>query len=134
MQVLDLRPPSITIKFSKGSTLDPIFFYLGKDNTVIDMTWYTARFQARLTPSSETVLTGFDLTTENGGLAIVTGDAETPEGIIVGAQGVRLNIPPSVLSTVTARTLVFGVEVTSPSGKVVELVTGTLEPILDIVR
>ena len=134
MQVLDLRPPAITVKFSKGSTLNPIFFYLGAGNSVIDMTGFTAHAQARLSPLSEDVLPGWDLTTGNGGLTIVTANAETPDGIVVGAQGVQLNVPKEVTSTLTCKTAVFGVEITSPSGITTTLVTGILEPVVEIVR
>ena len=132
MQVLDLRPPAITVRFSKGSTLNPIFFYLGKDNSVIDMTGFSAHFQARLNPLSEPAI--LDLTLANGGLSIVTSTAETPQGLIPNAQGVQLNVHPADLSAITARNLVFGLEITSPSGVTTSLVTGTLEPFLDMVR
>jgi hypothetical protein len=135
MQVLDLRPPNITIKFTKGATLNPIFFYLGKNNSVIDMTGYTAQFQARLNPTAEEVLPGFDLTTVNGGLVIVTADAEDAKGIMIPqAQGVQLNVPSSVTSAIAFRKAIFGLEVTSPNGITSTLVVGILEPNLEVVR
>ena len=135
MQVLDLRPPNITIKFSKGATLNPIFFYLGKNNSVIDMAGYTAQFQARLSPTDPDVITGFDLTTANGGLVIVTATAEDAKGNpIPQAQGVQLNLSSSVTSALTFRKAVYGLEVTSPTGITSTLVMGTLEPTDEIVR
>lgn len=133
MQVLDLRPPSVTIKFTKGSTLNPIFFYLGDKYSVIDLTGYKAHFQARNTATAASVISGFNLTTENGGLAIVTAIADTPKGPIT-AQGVQLNVSSLVTSGITFRTAVFGIEVTSPSGIVTTLVTGVLEPYVEPVR
>lgn len=133
MQVLDLRPPNITIKFSKGATLNPIFFYLGKNNSVIDMTGFTAHFQARLTASSEEPV--LDLTTANGGLVIVTADAEDAKGIAIpDAQGVQLQVPASVTSAMTFKKAVFALEITSPTGITTTLVMGSLEPIDEIVR
>lgn len=133
MQVLDLRPPQITVKFSKGTTLNPVFFYLGKGNSVVDLTGFTAHFQARTTPASaETLL---DLTTANGGLTIVTADAEDSKGnTIPNAQGIQLNIPGAATSLMTFKRAVFGLEVTSPSGVTVNLISGILEPVEEIVR
>lgn len=135
MQVLDLRPPNITVKFTKGATLNPIFFYLGKNNAVVDMTGYTAHFQARLSPTATEVLPGFDLTTENGGLIIVTDTAEDARGNpIPNAQGVQLNVPSSVTTAINFRKAVYGLEITSPIGITSTLVMGTLEPDIEVVR
>lgn len=133
MQVLDLTPPSITIKFTKGSTLNPIFFYLGKDNSVIDMAGFSAHLQARLSPTSSEVL--LDLSTETGGLSIITADTADAQGNVISqAQGVQLNVSSSDTSALSFNKAVFGLELTAPSGAVTTMVMGVFETSVELVR
>lgn len=134
MEILDLRSPSITVKFNKGATLNPVFFYLTKDAQPIDLTGYTARMQARANPNDVDPIAELTLTTENAGLAIVTGTATLPTGSVANAQGVQLNVPASVTTAFTFRTAVFGIELIAPNGIVTTLVSGRLEPEMEIVR
>lgn len=148
--LLDLTPPDIIIRFKKGATLDPIFFYLNEDGTVTDLTGYTARMQARQYIEDTTVLNGFDLTTENGGLEIVTVASFTaPAGTVLSngtvlevdttytnPYGVQLHVTPTVTTAIDWTNAYFDVELIepSPSTKVIPLVQGTLEPKYEVTR
>ncbi len=128
MAVLDLRPPSLTIKFDKGKTLNPVFYYLGKENAVVDLTGFQAHMQARLNTDAE-ILTGWDLTLVNNGLALTIGDAETDDGeIIKDAHGVRLNVSDAVTAAIDWELAVFDIELIDPSGIVLPFLKGSLEP------
>jgi len=142
--ILDLTPPDIIIRFKKGATLDPIFLYLNESGTVTDLTGYTAKMQAREYVTDAAVLTGFDLTTENGGLEIVTVASFTaPAGTVLSngtvlevettytnAYGVQLHVTDTVTDAIDWENAVFDVKLyePSPSTRVIPLVDGTLEP------
>lgn len=133
---LDLRAPEYLLLFDKGKTLDPIFFYYAPDFSVINLTGWTARMQARATIDGSTVLTGFDLTTENDGLAIVTGDCELEkeEITIVDCYGVQLNVSATVTAAIAWTTAYFDLELVTPSGKVLPFVKGTLQAENEVTR
>ena len=148
--LLDLTPPDIIVRFKKGMTLDPIFFYLNKDGTVTDLTGYTAKMQAREYVEDTTVLDGFDLTTENGGLEIVTVASLTaPAGAVLSdgtvlevettytnAMGVQMHVTDTVTEAIDWANAVFDVKLyePSPSTRVIPLVQGTLEPKYEVTR
>lgn len=134
---IDLTPPQVNIKFQKGSTLDPIFFYLGPkpDYAQIDLSVdYTARMKAKETISSASTLSGFDLTTQNGGLLIVLADATLHNGsVLTNRYGIRMNVPASVTAAITWTSAVFDIELVQTStGRVVPLISGTLKPIDEV--
>lgn len=125
--VLDLRATRMTIKFDKGKTFDPVFYYYAPDYSVIDLTGWTARMQARLTLDAVTALPGFDLTTENGGLKIVIGTVSPEEDVFIdNAYGVEVNILPEVTAAFGWTSAVFDLELVSPGGKVRPFIKGTL--------
>lgn len=130
--ILDLTPPTLDIKFKKGSTLDPIFYCLTKDKAPIDLTGYKARAMAKITPDSPCV-TGFNLTTENGGLIIETGEA------VLGTQsimtyGIRLNVPAEITSNFDFDKAIFNIELEAPSGRVTPFLDGKLIAQKEIVK
>lgn len=135
--ILDLTPPQVEIRFMKGSTLNPIFYYMGPKPTyaVIDLsTGYSARMQARETIDSTTVLTGFDLTTANSGLVIVQGNPILRDGtVLTGRYGVQLAVSPTVTAGIDWETAVFDIELYT-STTVIPLVTGTLVPYSEVTR
>ena len=106
--LLDLTPGVVDIKFQCGSTFFPIFFYLAPDYSVINISAYTAKMSARESAASEAALDGWDLTTENDGLAIVQGNATLEDGTVVtGAWGVQANVPADVTAAVTWASAVY---------------------------
>jgi hypothetical protein len=142
--LLDLTPPEVTIRFKKGSTLDPVFLYLNENGTVTDLTGYTARMQAREDIEDTAVLDGFDLTTENGGLEIVTIASFTaPAGTVLSngvvlevdtvytnPYGVQMHVQSLVTTAINWQNAVFFIELLepTPSIRVIPLADGTLEP------
>jgi len=131
--VLDLKAPSINIRFDKGKTLKPVFYYLSPTNTVIDLTDYTARMQVRLT--SDTATTIWDLTTENSGLDIVTGTATLADGTTVAnAQGIKLNVTATQTAAVDWEKAVFDIELIEPLLDVLPFIKGTLTPSPEVTR
>ena len=148
--LLDLTPPNIIIRFKKGATLDPVFLYLNESGTVTDLTDYTARMQSREYVTDTAVLTDFDLTTENGGLEIVTvASFVAPAGTVLSngtvletettytdAMGVQLHIEATVTTAIDWDNAVFDIELIepTPSIRVIPLVQGTLEPMYEVTR
>lgn len=126
---LDLRAPAIKIKFDKGKTFAPIFYYLAVDNSVIDMTGWSARMQARATMDSPTVLSGWDLSSPSNGLAVVQGTATLEDGTTIpNAWGVKLNVPPAITAAINWTSAVFDIEVIDTNGVVFPFLKGTLFP------
>lgn len=126
---LDLRAPAIKIKFDKGKTFAPIFYYLAVDNSVIDMTGWSARMQARATIDATSVLPGWDLSTPASGLAIVQGTATLEDGTTIpNAWGVKLNVPPAITAAISWTSAVFDIEVIDPNGVVFPFLKGALYP------
>jgi hypothetical protein len=134
MATLDLKAPSINIRFDKGKTLKPVFYYLSPEHAVIDLDGYKARMQVRLdyTTTDPAI---WDLTTENAGLDIVTGTATLEDGtIIASAQGIKLNITDTQTAAVTWDNAVFDIELIEPSLDVLPFVKGTLKPYPEVTR
>lgn len=133
MATLDLRAPSIVIKFDKGKTLKPIFYYVSPENTVIDLTGYTARMQVRISLADP--LPVWDLTTENGGLSLVTGTALIPGSApVVGAHGIQTNITEEQTEAATWDRAIFDIELIAPSGDVLPFLKGTLVATSEVTR
>ena len=131
--VLDLKAPQIAIRFDKGKTLKPVFYYLTPANAVINLAGYKARMQVRLTVDSTTTL--WDLTTENAGLSIVTGTATLADGTTVAsAQGVKLNVTAAQTALVDWSKAVFDIELIEPGLDVLPFVKGTLTPASEVTR
>lgn len=130
---LDLRAPSVAIKFDQGKTLKPIFYYLSPTNAVINLAGYTARMAVRETIESATVI--WTLTTENNGLSIVTGTATLSDGTTVAnAQGIKLNITGAQTAAATFSTAVFDIELIEPGGDVLPFIKGTLSLYSEVTR
>lgn len=128
---LDLRATPVKIKFDKGKTLNPVFFYLSPTFSVIDLTGYTARMQVKLTYQDVTPL--FNLTTENGGLSIVTGIACLDDGTsIPNAQGIKVNITSTQTAAITFPEAIFDIELINPFTVVLPFVKGILIPYSEV--
>lgn len=130
---LDLRAPSISIRFDKGKTLNPIFYYLSPTNSIINLTGYTARMQVRLAYTDVTPI--WDLTTANGKLIITTGTAVLSDGTTIpGAYGIKLNIIATDTAAVTFSNALFDIELIDPSGIVLPFLKGTLTPYEEVTK
>ncbi|UOF79343.1 hypothetical protein [Caudoviricetes sp.] len=130
---LDLRAIPVKIKFDKGKTLNPTFFYLSPSFTVIDLTGYTARMQVRLAYSDVSPL--FDLTTANGGLVLVVGTATLDNGTQVpNAHGVKFVLTSAQTTTIGFSEAIFDIELIKPGGDVLPFIKGTLTPFEEVTK
>ena len=76
--------------------------------TMISLRQTAEREHEAADAASEAALTGWDLTTENDGLAIVQGNATLEDGTVVtGAWGVQANVPADVTAAVTWASAVY---------------------------
>lgn len=132
---LDLTSPYATILFDKGKTLNPVFYYLDpEDFSVIDLTGFDARMQARLSYEETDVLNDWDLTIANAGLAIHVGDTKVNGNVITNAQGIKLNVPALVTAAIDWKEAVFDIELIEPSGIVLPFLKGLLIPAEEVTR
>lgn len=138
MATLDLRAPSISIKFDKGKNLKPIFFYLSPTNTVINLTGYTSRMMARLAYTDLAPITGWSFTTEGSAgskLSIVTGTATLSDGTLVpGAYGIQLDISAIITAASTFPVALFDIELIDTTGVVLPFIKGTLTPYDEVTK
>lgn len=146
--ILDLRPPSYSIHFKKGTTLNPIFYYLNADGTTTNLTGYTAKMKAKLDKNDANAVDGFDLTTENGGLVIVTtasytavAGSELSDGTILKSSvvytnpyGVKINVPPTVTTAINWDFAYFDIELVAPDTSVIPFIEGELIPSWEVTR
>ena len=138
MATLDLRAPSITVKFDKGKTLDPIFYYLSSASTVINLTGYKARMMVRLTYTDVAPITGWSVDTEGSAgskLEVVTGSATLEDGTLVaGAYGIQLDISDVITAATTFTSALFEIELIAPiTLGVLPFIKGTLIPYPEVV-
>ncbi len=131
--ILDLRPPSVTIKFDIGKTIKPVFYYLSPANAVINLSGYKARMQVR--SDYDSTVTIWDLTTENAGLSIVTGTAVLSDGTtVLNAQGIKLNVTALQTSAIDWTQAVFDIELIEPGLDVLPFIKGILLPTPEVTR
>ena len=112
MDILDITSSNVIIKFTKGTTFNPLFSCITADNQPVDLTGFTAKMMAKLTPESD-YLTGWNLTTENGGLSIEQNSIDVYCDTIL-TYGIRVNVPPSVTSVADWSRAIFGVTLIAP--------------------
>lgn len=130
--VLDLRSEDLIIQFRKGITLDVFLGYFstadkGATYQVIDLTGYTGTLKAYL-PNSSVVLTGFDLTTENGGLIIEQRSYPDKNGVVhAGAWGVTIYVTNAITETIDWKKANYTSKLITPTGKVIDFVAGRFE-------
>ena len=132
MATLDLRAPSITIKFDKGKDISPIFYYLSPTSAIIDLTNYHCRMQAKVDYLSTPTL---DLDDQlKGGLSIVTGTAVLDNGTsIPGAYGVKLSLTAAQTALlVTDLPLLFDIELVDPVNNTLPFLKGILLPSAEV--
>jgi hypothetical protein len=135
MSTLDLRPPSITIKFDQGKTLNPTFYYLSPTNSIINITGYTCRMQVKLNYTDVTNVLDLDNGLK-GGLSIVTGTAILENGTQVpGAYGIQLGITATQTAALVAGTAyIFDIELVDLSSKVLPFLKGILLPSPEVTK
>lgn len=105
----------------QGTTVSIDFQYRTSAGVVIPLTSYTARMQARPTPSS--AVTVMDATTTNGQL-VVTGATGTVTLALTAAQSAALDFDRAV----------YDIEIVSPAGVVTRLVQGTVTLSREVTR
>ena len=124
-KALDLRAPQIAIRFDKGKTLKPIFYFLGPAYEVINLTGYHARMQARVKVDDGSPV--LDLSTDTAGLDIIIGTATVPgRAPITNAQGVQLNVTDAQTAAFTWQKAFFDIELIEPGGTVLPFIKGIL--------
>jgi hypothetical protein len=100
-------------EIEQGATFNPILTWKDENDTVINLTDFTARMQIRQSVNSSTVLE--ELTTENGGITL---------GGVLGT--ITLLISASDTAAYTWKTGVYDLELISPTGIVTRLLQGTV--------
>lgn len=127
-ELLDLSAPSLDIRFTKGKYYQFTLYYLAPDRSIINLTGHTARMQARSNFTTNAILNGWNLTTENGGLAIVTGTATFNDGSppVVGAYGVRVTLSSTVTSGSNWLKAIYEIDLINPSTQVLPFIQGEL--------
>lgn len=138
-EILDLRAPKLKIKFDKGVTVRPVFYYLDDSNAVVDLTDYTAVMEIYLLYTD--TVPEITLTTENDGLEVVQNDITIYAGtelengttlqddlLVTGAYGVKLNLTADVTANLTWTTAVFHLSLIDSLGDIVPFIKGTLLP------
>lgn len=129
--LLDLQAPVLDIRFDKGSTLAVSIFCYDELGGSVDFSGCSAALQARLSASSASVLTGFDLTTSNGGLSLTSANDPTTR-MITGC--VNLSVPKTVTEAITWTSAVYDLEVTDTLGRVFKVCRGTFTPENEVTR
>jgi hypothetical protein len=130
--ILDIRSDPLTIRFSKGKTIRHSFYLFSttdnKTYTAPNLTGCTARMSAKENYSDVSSLTGFPLTTENGGLTIVTSTELDPRGVSHNnVYGIQIYIPATTTAAFTWDRAFYDLELIYPNTDVVEFLRGVLE-------
>ena len=109
------------MKINKGATFKQKFVWQNTKKRPIDLTGFTARMQARLDITSDSVL--LNLTTENS-------------GIVLGgkAGSVMLYISAQDTSMITWAKAVYDIELVSPSNEVYRLTSGNIVVTPEVTR
>ena len=94
MVTLDLRPSEVTIQFLRGGTLACTLYYLDATGAVVDLVGHTGKLKV-VDPNTLEEIVGWSID-----LPIVTGNTTYEGKVVVDAQGVYIEVPP----TVTAQT------------------------------
>ena len=138
-EILDLRAPKLKVRFDKGVTVKPIFYYLDDSNAVVDLTDYTAIMEIYLLYTD--AVPEITLTTENDGLDLVQGTARIKSGttlidgsvlqddlLVPNAWGVKLNLTADVTADLEWTTAVFHLNLIEPLGDIIPFMKGILLP------
>ena len=120
---LDLTAPQLTIDLSKGKTFNPIFYYIGDDGSIIDLTGFKATMEVKVDGILDN---DWYLTTENGGLTIVQGDVQVGEGLIEEAYGIQAYVSPLITDTTTWSIACYELELIDPTLNILPFVAGSL--------
>lgn len=111
----------VNLQINQGATFRHKFTWKDSKGRAINLTGYIARLQARETIESDiAVLT---LTTENGGV-VLGGSAGT----------ISLYLSDEATALVTAKKLVYDLELEASNGDVVRLVSGSINVSFEVTR
>lgn len=88
-----------------------------EDNVIVDLSLYTGRMQVRLGYGKAIIL---ELTTSNGGILVGDGAGDTPNVI--------LRFTPAKTSPISVfEGMIYDLELTSPTGKILKFLKGEFE-------
>lgn len=113
--------PKVNLSINQGATFRHKFTWQDGKKRPVDLTGYTARLQARETIESPTVIV--NLTSENGGI-VLGGTAGT----------VSLYLSAAATAAITAKKLVYDLELVAPNGDVTRLVGGAIAVSPEVTR
>lgn len=114
------KPGICNLVIYQGTTFNPVLTWKNEDNTLVNLTSYTARMQGRSTVNSPVTL--FSLTTENGGITL-GGAAGTISLLMTAAQ-----------TTALIANGVYDLELISAGGIVTRLLQGTITLSAEVTR
>lgn len=109
------------LTINQGETLSQQFTWKDSTGTAVNLTGYSARMQARLSPDSTDPI--IDLTTSNGGISL---------GGVAGT--ITLSMTAATTSALTEGYAVWDIELVSGSGVVTRLLQGNLIITREITR
>lgn len=118
---IDLRPTEVNVKFLRNTTIALTFYYLGPEGAVVDLTGYTGD----LVVSNPD--TGLREVAWCGSPGIVTGSTVFNKLPVVAAQGLYVEIAPSITNTAMSA-LRYECLLVGPTGIRIPLSYGSLLP------
>lgn len=138
-ETIDLRASNSKVYFVKGATLKQTLYYLDDQYAAVDLTGYTAIMPIYLLPTDTIAV--ITLTTENGGLEIVTGTArieagaELPDGttaisdiVVANAMGVNIYIDNTTTGAIAWDKAYFHLHLIDTNADIVPFIKGELIP------
>lgn len=111
----------VNLQINQGATFRHRFTWKDGKGRAINLTGYTARLQAR--ESIESDIAVITLTTENGGV-VLGGSAGT----------IALYISDEDTTLITAKKLVYDLELVAPNGDVIRPVSGSINVSFEVTR
>lgn len=108
------------IIIDQGTTFNPVLTWKNEDNTLVNLTGYTAKMQGRNTVSSPVTL--FNLTTENGGITL---------GGVLGTISLFMS---AAQTTALISNGVYDLKLISAGGLVTRLLQGTITLSTEVTR
>jgi hypothetical protein len=123
--IIDLRAPKVTIKLTRGTSLTSRFFYLGEDNSLIDLTGFTPILD--VIADDDTKPIDWQSVTNPAAISIGIADVNVAGLPIVGAGCFIFNITDEITASASWDRLRFSVKVGSPTGDIKEVVSGEIQ-------
>lgn len=119
-RVLDLRAEELNIRFTRGTTFSPIFYYLGPGDVAVSLAGYIIEFSTMDPYTLNVVDVG--ITT-----SIVVSDIQVGTKLVVGANGILVRGAAADTKNIDVA-LFYECNITSPEGISTPISWGSLEP------